>query len=564
MLNPSQQEAVNHRSGPLLILAGAGAGKTHTLTERIASLIERGDSDPSAILALTFTNKAAREMRDRIFARLGFSGEGYSLYRTRGLPIVGTFHSVCLVFLRANAEAAGLLPGFSLYDEDDKKRILKDLMKSETKHDDRELEGVRVILAGISRAKNAGQSPDDAAMLADTYQKEEIAKLYAGYEKRLGEDNAIDFDDILLKAHRILQNPDILDAYHARFSHILVDEYQDTNDIQYRIVRALAQKTRNLSVVGDDWQGIYSWRGANIRNILNFQKDYPDAHIVKLEQNYRSTKTIITAANALIKHNDENIDKTLWTENPTGDKIQLIECASDRDEGRKIAEMITDSTASPSEWAVLYRTNSQSRAIEEALVRANIAYRIYGGVKFYERKEIKDMLAYLRLVGNPRDTASLQRVINVPSRKLGGKSVATIFRYCENYGLSFLDLADMADELDELTPAARASFHRFAGIIRSAIHRLQTETVDRVLQGLIEGAGYLEYLDANYTRDESEAKKDNLGELLSLASRYAGFDPAESYTLFLEDVGLSTDQDRDGGGERVSLMTVHLAKGLEF
>lgn len=561
MLNPSQQEAVEHVSGPLLILAGAGAGKTHTLTERIASLVERHHVSPGSILAVTFTNKAAKEMRERVAKRLGFSLERYSPYRSRGLPLVGTFHSVCLVFIREYPHLVGLSENFSLYDEDDKTRLIREITKSDASSGDSV--NVREILSAISRAKNSMETPDDFMTKANSYKSRDIAEIYAEYEKRLHASDAVDFDDILLYALRILGNPDARDRICGRFEHIFVDEYQDTNDAQYKIVRILAERHRNLCVVGDDWQGIYSWRGANIKNILSFQKDFPDAKVVKLEQNYRSTGTIIAAANAVIKHNVENLEKTLWTENPTGEKIHVVDAASEREEARYIADTISD-TGRPGDWAVLYRTNSQSRAIEEALVRANIPYRIFGGVKFYERKEVKDTLAYMRLAANPHDRASLLRVINVPARKLGAKSVETVIEYLENYSVDVLTLADMIDEMDGLGGAAREGFRQFTQVLGRARERLATESVAAVMRGVVEDSGYVAYLEANHTSDEVTAKRENLDEFLSLAMRYEGLEPLEGYRLFLEEIALITDQDRDSEGERVSLLTIHLAKGLEF
>jgi DNA helicase II / ATP-dependent DNA helicase PcrA len=479
MLNPSQQQAVEHGEGPLLILAGAGAGKTHTLTERIAYLVERRGVAPGAILAVTFTNKAAKEMRERMAKRLGFSMEHYSPYRSRGLPLMGTFHSICLVFIREYPYLVGLSPNFSLYDEDDKTRIIREITKSDGASGDSV--NIREILSTISRAKNSLESPDDFMTKANSYKSRDIAEIYAEYEKRLRASDAVDFDDILLLGLKVLQNPEARDRIAGRFDYVFVDEYQDTNDAQYKIVRILAERHRNLCVVGDDWQGIYSWRGANIKNILSFQKDFPDASVVKLEQNYRSTKTIISAANAVIKHNTENLEKTLWTENPEGSKIHVVDAGNEREEARYIAERISEA-GSPGEWAVLYRTNSQSRAIEEALVRSNIPYRIFGGVKFYERKEVKDMLAYMRLVANPHDRASLLRVINVPARKLGAKSVETILEYLENYSVDVLSLVEMLDEIDGLGAAAREGFRQFASVLSRARARMQDESVANVMK----------------------------------------------------------------------------------
>ena len=411
MLNPSQQQAVAHTGGPLLILAGAGAGKTHTVVERVVALIDRGAS-PDSILCVTFTNKAAKEMRERIFARLGVESADYNLYRSYGLPTIGTFHSIGIYLLRRFAEAVGLSPTFLLYDEDDKSRIIKGIMK---KYNVPEKElPPRQIIGAISAAKGLSQDSEGYRSTHPGYQGRMIADVFAEYEKTMSANGALDFDDILVYTLRVVRDPVCRATLHDRYVHILVDEYQDTNTIQYEMVRLLAERHRELCVVGDDAQGIYSWRGATIRNILSFQKDYPDATIVKLEQNYRSTQTILKGANSVIKNNTENLEKTLWTENPTGKNILLVDAMNDKYEGEIIASMIADAQVPYGQWAVLYRTNSQSRIIEEALMRRGIPYRVYGGLKFYERKEIKDILAYIRFLFNPQDMASLRRIINVP------------------------------------------------------------------------------------------------------------------------------------------------------
>ncbi len=339
--------------------------------------------------------------------------------------MVGTFHSVGVYFLRLFIDRIGYSKSFVIFDEDDKIRLLKDILKAQNV-DDKEVPP-RQVVGMISSAKNEGITPSEFRRSADSYIKSIVAAVYGEYEKRMKEANALDFDDILLKVYEVLQVPEVKDYFHNRFQYVMVDEYQDTNEIQYRIIGLLAEKSRNLAVVGDDWQGIYSWRGANIRNILHFEKDYPDAKVVKLEENYRSTKTVIEAANALIKNNKEALDKTLWTGNEQGEKIIELETSDEKEESREMINFIQndvdDKGGKYADWAILYRTNSQSRLIEESLIRKNIPYRVYGGVKFYERKEIKDILAYLRLIFNPADIASLARIINVPSRKLGDKSV---------------------------------------------------------------------------------------------------------------------------------------------
>jgi len=453
MLNPSQQLAVDHLTGPLLILAGAGAGKTHTLTERIATLIQERGVAPESILAVTFTNKAAKEMRERLGKKLGRDTANMNPYRSSGFPLVGTFHSVGIFFLRSFIEHLGYDKNFVIYDEDDKLRLMKSLIKARNL-DEKEV-APRAVIGAISQAKNQGITAAKYDTIVNNYFQSMVRDIYIAYEKALVENNALDFDDILLRMHDLLQIPEVLEQLQNRYEYIFVDEYQDTNDIQYKTIKLLASKHKNLSVVGDDWQGIYGWRGANIKNILSFQKDFPGATVVKLEQNYRSTKTIIAGANAVIKCNKEALDKTLWTDNEEGGKIQLIEAVSEKHEAELIVKEIKEGAQELNKWAILYRTNSQSRLIEEALIRAGIQYKIYGGQRFYERKEVKDILAYMRLLFNPLDTMSLKRIINVPSRKIGEKSVEVFLHYVHNFRAPFSEVVEGIDEMDELTPQAR-------------------------------------------------------------------------------------------------------------
>lgn len=376
---------------------------------------------PRSILALTFTNKAAKEMRERMARKLSIHSVGGHPFMISDLPIIGTFHSVGVFFLRRYIEQGGVYTAsFSIFDEDDKQRLIRSIL-DDLKIDTKQLPP-RQVMYQISEAKNSGVSAREFKATSDNYARALVADVYARYEDRMLEMNAIDFDDILLKWRELLEIPEILATFHDRFHYIMVDEYQDTNDIQYDIVHKLAARHRNIAVVGDDWQGIYSWRGANVGNILSFQKDYSDATVVKLEQNYRSTKTIIEAANALIKHNTTALDKTLWTDKESGDLIHTETLYDEKAEAQKVPSLIRLWGGSYSDTAILYRTNGQSRLIEEALLRAQIPYRIYGGVKFYERKEIKDLLCYLRIIANPTDEVSLSRIINVPSRKIGDKS----------------------------------------------------------------------------------------------------------------------------------------------
>jgi DNA helicase II / ATP-dependent DNA helicase PcrA len=405
-----------------LILAGAGAGKTHTLTERVAYLVREIGIPMESILCLTFTNKAAKEMRERIGKKLGVNLPQVQPYRESGIPIIGTFHSVGVYFLRMFIDRIGYARNFVIFDEDDKVKLVKSILR-EKGIDEKEVPAKQVT-AAISGAKNEGLNADGLRRTAQSYAMSIAADIYVELERRMREMNALDFDDILLKVHELLKVPEVLAYFQNRFAYIMVDEYQDTNEIQYQIVKMLGAASRNVAVVGDDWQGIYSWRGANIKNIIHFERDYPDAKVVKLEQNYRSTKTVIEAANAVIKNNKEALEKTLWTDNPKGEKILELELEGEREEAREIARLISEDARGNGkyrEWAILYRTNSQSRSLEEALITKGIQYRIYGGLKFYERKEIKDMLAYLRLIHNRSDQASFSRIINVPARKIGDK-----------------------------------------------------------------------------------------------------------------------------------------------
>ncbi|MDD5197815.1 MAG: UvrD-helicase domain-containing protein [Candidatus Gracilibacteria bacterium] len=608
MLNPSQQLAVDHLTGPLLILAGAGAGKTHTLTERIATLIEDRGVAPESILAVTFTNKAAKEMRERLGKKLGRDTTNMSPYRSIGFPLVGTFHSVGIFFLRSFIEHLGYDPKFVIYDEDDKLRLIKSLIRARDL-DEKEI-APRAVIGAISQAKNQGLSAAKYDTIVNSYFGSMVRDIYLDYEKSLRENNAFDFDDILLRTHDLLQIPEVLERIQNKYEHIFVDEYQDTNDIQYKTIKLLASKHRNLSVVGDDWQGIYGWRGANIKNILSFQKDFPGAVVVKLEQNYRSTKTIISGANAVIKCNKEALDKTLWTDNEQGNKILLIEALSEKQEAELIVKEIKDfkgegirtsqkrsnlsekgepegtvrdgtvneeaefgmqSTSFSevpdySKWAILYRTNSQSRLIEEALIRAGIQYKIYGGQRFYERKEVKDILAYMRLIFNPLDTMSLRRIINVPSRKIGEKSVETFLHYVHNFHAPFSEVIQGIDEMDELTPQARRGITGFGALYAELTQYLGEHSIKETMEHIIKQTQYIDYLRHEYGEGESESKEENLKEFANMASRYDGMNSGEALIMFLEDIALITDSDRDEPGQNnfVSMMTIHSSKGLEF
>ncbi|MDD2487663.1 MAG: 3'-5' exonuclease [Candidatus Gracilibacteria bacterium] len=563
MLNTEQEKAVRHIEGPLLILAGAGAGKTHTLTQRVAYLIKDIGIKPESVLCVTFTNKASKEMKERIGSFLGVETEKMSFYKTRNFPLIGTFHSIGVYFLRLFIDKIGYEKNFIIYDEDDKIKLVKDIL--EAKNIDTKEFPARKVAYAIGGAKNLGVNAMVYSASVGNYFQQVVSDVFGEYEKRLKAYNALDFDDILLKTFEILNIKEVLDYFHERFQYFLVDEYQDTNEMQYRIVNLLASKTRNICVVGDDWQGIYSWRGANIQNIFHFQRDYKDCHVVKLEQNYRSTKNIIHCANCVIKNNSGILDKTLWTDNEQGSSIKVIEAYNEKNEAESVAENIKVNIDSGENFAVLYRTNGQSRLIEEALLNKGIPYKVYGGVKFYERKEIKDILAYIRLIANRNDIISLKRIINVPSRKIGQKSVEVLMEYAYNYGLSPIDVMDNIDEVTELGPQARNSIRWFKEMYVEFSDFIEKNSIESLMREIIKKTGYEEYLLDEYGKDECEGKLDNLKEFENMASRYAGLESREALNMFLEDIALITDADREENSNiKVSLMTVHLSKGLEF
>lgn len=567
MLNPQQQDAVNTIDGPLLINAGAGSGKTHTLTERVVSMIRDHEILPKSIFCVTFTNKAAREMRERIAKKLGIEGENINPFRDARLPLVGTFHSVAAFFLRMFADRVGYGKDFVIYDADDCLRLVKSIMK-EQNINDKEF-NPRAIHGGISRAKGDGLSPDEYSQTVDSYAASVLLDVYRIYAGKMKQQNAMDFDDLLLLFRKTLDIPEVVDFFHNRFSHFLVDEYQDTNHLQYEIIRILASKTRNLCVVGDDWQGIYSWRGADIQNIIDFKKDYPEAKIINLEENYRSTKNIINAANAVIKNNANQMEKTLFTNKPEGEKVTLIEGLDEKHEAEQIATLIRDTKAEDySEFAILYRTNGQSRLLEEALIKKNISYRVFGGVKFYERKEIKDILAYIRVIFNPLDLLSLRRIINVPGRKIGEKSLENFEKLMENEHLNIAEISENEWLLNAMTGVGANGIRAFCSSYKIFREISKEKTIAELMDDIIKRTRYDEYLKAEYDDAEYEGKMENLAEFMSMASRYDGLMYPENIATFLEDIALITDQDREqdekNNAGHVSLMTVHLAKGLEF
>ncbi len=575
-LNPAQLEAVLQIDGPLLINAGAGSGKTHTVTERVVHMIHNRGIDPRSILCVTFTNKAAKEMRERIAKRLWLNPDGVNPLRSPFLPMVATFHSMSSFFLRMFIDKLGYAKDFIIYDSDDCLRTVKAIMR-ELSIDEKE-NNPRGVQAMISQTKGKGMTPEEFSLTVDSYFGSVVLDVYKQYQGKLKADNALDFDDLLLFMRRILDFEDVREYFYTRFHYFMVDEYQDTNSLQYDTIRILAQKERNLCVVGDDWQGIYSWRWADIENILSFKKDYPEAKVINLEQNYRSTQNIILAANELIKKNSKQMKKNLFTENEIGEKIVILEGIDEKHEADMITNVIrnakekmedeesTGGAFSYSHYAVLYRTNGQSRLIEESLIHKNIPYQVFWGMKFYERKEVKDILAYMRLIYNPSDTISLRRIINVPGRKIGERTLELLMELLEAEHLSIFDLVDNYHFLDRFTPQAQKGIVSFLTLYGGLRKESMTSSVGELMEKLIKRSNYLEYLKEEYGEDEFEEKVDNVEEFMNMASRYDGLIYPENLSLFLEDIALITDQDREKEGERemVSLMTVHLAKGLEF
>ena len=546
-----QREAVLHGEGPLLILAGAGSGKTRTLTHRVAHLIGERGVEPRRVLAVTFTNKAAAEMRTRIEALLGAGA----------LPWVSTFHAACARILRREIAALGYSPSFVIYDERDSERLLQDCL--EALHIPEGTLGVRLAAALIDAAKNKGLTPQAYARSAE--QHDGVAAVYARYQDALRRANALDFGDLLLATVRLFEErPDVLDHYRGRFRHVVVDEYQDTNPVQYTLTNLLASQHRNLCVVGDDDQSIYGWRGADIANILDFERDYPDAAVIRLEQNYRSTGTILAAAGAVVARNARRTGKTLWTENPHGDAVAVAALPDDLDEARFVAGEIERLLAGP--WsrrdiAVFYRTNAQSRSLEEALVGRRIPYVMVGGVKFFSRTEVKDVLAYLRVLVNPADSVSLKRVINAPARGIGAATVERIAALEDEAG-GFLAACRLALERDVLKPLQAERLRGFVALVDGFRARLDQVPYPQLAARLIEESGYGPALREDGSA-EARDRLQNLQELLTGMEEHAGAE--RTLQDYLEQVALVTDVDSyDSTADRVTLMTLHAAKGLEF
>lgn len=557
-LNEQQKKGVFTTEGPVLLLAGAGSGKTGVITHRIAHLIDDCDVNSYNILAITFTNKAAREMRERVDDLVGCGADA---------AWIMTFHAACVRILRRFIDRLGYGTNFTIYDTDDQKSLMKEVCKSMDV--DTKVYKEKMLLSRISAAKDELVMPDEMYARANNdYTQMRIAEVYRVYEERLKKNNAVDFDDIInLTVELFEKNDDVLDYYQERFKYIMVDEYQDTNTAQFKLVSLLARKYHNLCVVGDDDQSIYKFRGANIRNILNFKEYFPEAEIIKLEQNYRSKSNILDAANAVIKNNSGRMDKSLWTEQDAGDKIAFNVYETGYAEAEGIAfgieKNINDGYAY-NDCAILYRTNAQSRAIEEKLLGHNIPYRIYGGINFYSRKEIKDILAYLKTIDNGMDEIAVRRILNVPKRGIGATSVGKIQAYADEQNIGFYEALKQAEDIPGLGRSA-SKITPFTDLIRLFRAELHELSIVRLINDIIEKTGYMDYLAENDSPEEVEERRANIDELISKAVTYEDGEETPTLSGFLEEVALVADIDNmDDNNNVVSLMTLHSAKGLEF
>ena len=555
-LNEQQQEAVFCTEGPLLLLAGAGSGKTRVLTHRIAYLMDQG-VNPYHIMAITFTNKAAKEMRERVDDLVGFGAEHIW---------VSTFHSTCVRILRRHIDKLGYGNSFTIYDADDQKSLIKQICKQYKI--DTKMMPERKIINEISSAKDEFMTPSEYETRHQyDFKKKKIAQIYKEYQKQLKANNALDFDDLIFKTVELFQfHPEVLDYYQERFRYIMVDEYQDTNTIQFQLVSMLARKYQNLCVVGDDDQSIYKFRGANVKNILNFENVFPEAVTIKLEQNYRSTKNILNAANEVIKHNKGRKTKKLWTENEEGDLIEFHQYGTEYEEARKIIHEIEDLSKEGYDYknmAILYRTNAQSRVFEESFMIKNIPYRIVGGTNFYQRKEVKDILSYLKVVDNGLDDLAVRRIINVPRRGIGAATIEKINVYAVEHNVSFLDACFSSDSIDTLGNAKK-KINGFADLIREFRRKMQEGSLEELFKYITDETGYIANLKAEET-EEAEGRSENINELLNKVVTYEQEAEEASLSELLEEIALVADIDNlEDSDNRVVLMTLHSAKGLEF
>ena len=555
-LNSEQKKAGAKVNGPLLILAGAGSGKTRTITYRIAYMIQELGISPYSILAVTFTNKAAKEMRERVENLIGEDGKR---------AMISTFHSFGLRLLRVYSKIIGYDSNFTIYDTDDQKKVVKGIMKQLVIKNKDLTEGK--IVSRISKLKEDGISPEE-------YEKEHkfesdaniIYEVYKRYNQTLKENNGMDFSDILTNTYKLLENREVLEKLQEKFKYIMVDEYQDTNNIQYKIINKIAAKYRNICVVGDENQSIYGFRGADIRNILDFEKDYPDAVVIKLEENYRSTKIILDAANEVIKNNKTSKDKKLWTKKVSGDKIILKPCSDGRDEVNFVIEEIVEMRKDGrryNDFTILYRTNAQSRLFEEGFLRYNIPYKVFGGMQFYQRAEIKDILAYLSVINNTRDGINLDRIINVPKRKIGDKTIEKIKNYAEEKGLSIYDSLKEAENISGLSSAVIEKLKEFSNMMAELEEFSFELPVSELFDEVIKKAGYFSYLNSSY--DDAESRIENVEELKNSIIELENVVDNLTLREYLENVSLvSATDDLDSEREYVKLMTIHNAKGLEF
>ncbi len=555
-LNPAQRQAVETIEGPLLILAGPGSGKTRVITHRVAYLIKVCGMNPSHIMAVTFTNKAAREMRERLDQLLG---------QEVGALTLGTFHAICARILHREGKVMGLDPGFVIYDDEDQLNLIKQSLQDVNL--DPKQYAPRTLQSAISAAKSHLLSPEDYAQRTQSYFEEIVHRIYQRYQQLLGQNKAVDFDDLLMKTVQLFDSqPEILSRYQSRYVHILVDEFQDTNVSQYTLIKQLAGKYHNICVVGDPDQSIYSWRFADLRNIMSFEKDYPDARVVLLEQNYRSTKTILKVASDVISANMQRKPKDLWTENEAGSPVTIIESYNEEEEAqyvvREIEKLVSQEQISLKDCAVMYRVNAQSRALEEAFMRYGVPYKLIGGTRFYQRREVKDIIAYLRVIHNPHDNVSLARIINIPGRGVGQRTMSQLQARARTDNSSLYSTLEKVLEEKTFTPRIIQALTGFVHLINGLTVTGRELTLAELVDEILERTGYREYL---LEKENGEERRDNITELRNAAKEYSELNPEEALTSFLEKVSLVADIDNlDEKDDTATLITLHQAKGLEF
>jgi len=576
-LNERQQKAVVAIDGPVLIIAGPGSGKTKVLTHRIAYIIDNKKINPTNILAVTFTNKAAQEMKSRVgtlLEKIAYTNNPESLKNPEDkfkiqnskfkIPVIGTFHSICVRILRQEAELIGYKKEFTIYDDSDQQTVVKKIMK-DLKISPEQF-NPRAVLSHISNAKNELKDAEKFSNIADGYFEEQVSVVYNAYQKKLKEHNALDFDDLIMQVILLfLNNADILRKYQNKFQYVMVDEYQDTNYAQYKLVDLLSNAHRNLCVVGDDWQSIYKWRGADIRNILDFEKNYSEAKVILLEQNYRSTQTILDASYQIISRNVNRKEKKLWSEKETGEPIMIYEAADEKGEAEFIiAEIakLTNKKINLKDIAILYRTNAQSRSIEEIFLKYALPYKIVGGIKFYLRKEIKDIIAYLRLIQNPNDLVSLERIINIPKRDLGQVTFKKVMTEIEKDNKNIIE-ALFSHNCENIPESKIKKIKNFAEIILKCQDKIESVKISELLSYLLKSINYEKHIKDG--TDEGEKRWENVKELFSAVEKYDNLPAKENLKIFLEEIALATDLDKiDDTQDAVTLMTLHSAKGLEF